>query len=124
VRTGIKLAGALLLLIAGCSAIPVVAYALENRHLDKERSRVQSLVRIGQSIDDAQRTLAQNGFRFLDDTPTRFISYQHLLVITGEAKPSILDTFFYVMGAANPLRTQSPYVVVAATLDGVVTAVR
>ena len=122
-KTRFKVGAVLLVLTAGLVGLPVISYALENRQLGAERSRVQSLIRVGQTIGDAQAALTQRGYRFHSDTPTRFISYQQLLVVIGDTTPSRLDTFFYVVGRANPLRTQSPYVVIAASLDGVVTAI-
>lgn len=123
VKARLKVGAVLLVLTAGLVALPAVSYALENRQLGAERARVHSLIRVGQTIGEAQAALAQRGFRFHGDVPTRFISYQQLLVIIGDTKPSMLDTVFYVVGGPNPLRTQSPYVVIAASLDGVVTAI-
>ena len=48
---------------------------------------------------------------------------QQMLVIIGDTSPSKIDTVFYVIGKPNPLRTQSPYVAISATLDGVITRV-
>ena len=123
VKARFKVGAVLLVLTAGLVALPAFSYALENRQLGAERARVHSLIRVGQTIGDAQAALAQRGYRFHSDAPTRFISYQQLLVIIGDTTPSALDTFFYAVGGPNPLRTQSPYVVIAASLDGVITAI-
>ena len=93
-KTRSKVAVVLLVLLAGLVAIPVIGCVRENRQL-----------------------------RFESATPTEYLAYQQLLVIIGDTTPSRLDTLFYVIGGGNPLRTESSYVVMAASPDGVITAI-
>lgn len=122
-RARTKAAYFLVAILAWLVLIPVIGYAWDNRQLQAERCRVHSLIRVGQSIVDGQEILRQSGYRFHRDTPTRFLDYQQLLVIIGDPTPSMLDKLCYVVGLTNPLRTESPYVVIAASLDGVITKV-
>lgn len=118
-----KVVAVLFALTAGLVAIPVISYARENRQLATARSRVHGLVRVGQSIQDAEAMLRRSGYGFHGDALTRHLDYQQLLVIIGDTTPSKLDTMFYVIGGPNPLRTQSPYVAISASLDGLITRV-
>jgi hypothetical protein len=110
-------------LAAGLVGIPVISYARENHLLAAERSRVHGLVRVGQRISDAETAIRRSGYRIYGDAPTRYLEYEQLLVIIGDTSPSTLDTLCYVIGRPNPLSTQSPYVTISATLDGVITRV-
>ncbi len=114
----------ILVLTAVLVAIPLIDYERESRRLGAERARVCGLIRVGQSIVDAQENLRRSGFRFHSDTPTRFLDYQELLVIIGDTTPSRLDTLLYVIGRGNPLRTESPYVSIAASPDGLITEIK
>ena len=122
-KTRSKVAVVLLVLLAGLVAIPVIGCVRENRQLRAERAREHSLVHVGQNLGEAQGTLRQRGYRFQSATPTEYLDYHQLLVIIGDTTPSRLDTLFYVIGGGNPLRTESSYVVMAASPDGVITAI-
>ena len=115
-------AGCALLLI-GVFTTPAIVYAVEDRQVRAERERVHALIHVGQDLAEAQEVLRENGYGFYSETPTRYRSYQQLLVIVGDPEPSSLDTLFYTLGS-NPFRSESPYANISASLDGVITKIR
>ncbi len=100
---------------------------LEARQIRTERARVHDLVSVGHTIADAQRILTEKGYTLLYEKPihpTQAKDYVQQLVIIGDTQPTASDTLFYVTtGGANPLRKESPYVVIEAGNDGIITSI-
>ncbi len=95
--------------------------------LREERDRVYELVTTGQSIDQAQRVLREKGYRLVYDKPihpTAAKDYVQQLVIIGNTRPGISETVRYtVTGAGKRREGTSPYVIIEAGNDGVITRV-
>jgi len=100
---------------------------LEAKQIRTERASVHDLVAVGHNISDAQRILRAKGYALLYEDPihpTQAKDYLQQLVVIGETTPTASDTFFYVTtGGANPLRKESPYVVIEAGNDGIITRI-
>ncbi len=91
------------------------------------RDHVHTLVSEGQDIADAQRILRDKGYRLLYDKPrhvTQAKDYVVQQVVIGDNRIKPSDTFFYALtGGRNPLRKESPYVMIEAGNDGIITKV-
>ncbi len=123
ITIGVAVALGIACIIAGCAGCAM----LEARQIRTERARVHDLVAVGHDIADAQRILKEKGYALLYKEPihpTQAKDYVQQLVIIGETNPTASDTFFYVTtGGGNPLRKESPYVMIEAGNDGVITRV-
>ena len=99
----------------------------EDAELRRERNKVYALIEVGQNLSEAEGILRRSGFELYHDgpiQPTIDKDYLQQLVIIGDATPSGTDTFFYSLtGGANPLRDESPYVIIGATNDGAITRI-
>ena len=115
---------AIVCIIAGCAGCTM----LEAKQLRSERVCVHELIAVGQHISEAQRILTEKGYalRYGEPIhPTKAKDYVQQLVIIGETQPTASDTFFYVTtGGRNPLQKESPYVVIEAGNDGIITRVK
>jgi hypothetical protein len=122
-RITIGIALGIACIMAGCAGCAM----LEARQIRAERDRVHGLVAVGHSFFDAQRVLKEKGYALLYKEPihpTQAKDYVQQLVIIGETQPTASDTFFYVTtGGANPLWKESPYVILEAGNDGIITRV-
>ncbi len=100
---------------------------LEAKQIRTERASVHDLVAVGHNISNAQRILIAQGYPLRYEKPiypTQAKDYVQQLVIIGETNPTASDTFSYVTsGGENPLRRESPYVVIEAGNDGIITRV-
>ncbi len=110
-------------IIAGCTGCAM----LQTKHLRAERARVHQLVTVGQTIESAQAALRSNGFVLFYESPVDLLKdgtvFQQLVRIS-KTGPTGDDTFFYtITGGKNPFRKESPYVVIEAGADGIITKV-
>lgn len=92
------------------------------------RARVNDLISVGQSLNDAQRTLRDSGFRLSYDEPikpTVAEDYLHQLVIVGNTSPNSFESFGYAAGLSwMPfIHGESAYVIINADLDGTITEI-
>lgn len=95
----------------------------------KNRAHVSTLIRIGQNLDEAERILKDARFRLLHDkpiAPTINKDYLHQIVIIGNPKPNIFETIAY--STELPwmpfIHSESPYLVIDATLAGTITGIK
>jgi hypothetical protein len=114
---------ALACIISGCSGCAM----FKANRIRTERASVHDLVAVGHNISDAQRILIAQGYALRYEKPihpTQAKDYVQQLVIIGETNPTAGDTVFYVTsGGKHPLRRESPYVVIEAGNDGIITRV-
>lgn len=100
---------------------------LQTRHLRSEKSKIYSLVSVGQNINDAEMTLRQAGYKLTHATAihvTKNKDYVQQIVQIGDGLPTASDTFFYtITGGDNPLRLESDHVVIEAGNDHIITKV-
>ena len=94
----------------------------------QNRSRVLELVKVGQELEKAEHRLRNAGFKLLYDqpiTPTVNEDYLQQLVIVGETRPNTFETIGYVTQASwIPFtHSESPYVKINASLEGIITEV-
>lgn len=106
--------------------IPIWKNDMEAR---KNREQVYGLVEIGDDLELAQEKLRKAGFRLMYDnpiTPTIDRDYFQQLVIIGNTRPNFFETMGYTMQARwMPFtHSESPYVIISATLDGEITRIR
>ena len=92
----------------------------------QNRARVNELISVGQNLDEAQRILRDSGFALYYDepiTPTINKDYFQQLVIVGETRPNSFESFAYAAGLSwMPFtHSESPYVIIDASLDGTIT---
>ena len=92
----------------------------------QNRARVNVLISVGQNLDEAQRILRDSGFTLYYDepiTPTINKDYFQQLVIVGETRPNSFESFAYATGLSwMPFtHSESPYVIIDASLDGTIT---
>lgn len=122
-RNGYLIALATLLLVVVAFYLPVWIDDAEAR---RNRARVNELISLGQNLGEAQKILRDAGFRLYHDqpvTPTINKDYYQQLVIVGDTRPNAFETIAYTVGLSwMPFtRSESPYVVIDADLDGIIT---
>ena len=99
---------------------------IDDAEARRNRARVKELVSLGQDLDEAQRALRDAGFRLSYDEPIKPTvnqDYQQQLVIVGKTQPNAFETFAYAAGLSwRPFtHSESPYVIINASLDGRIT---
>ena len=91
------------------------------------KEEVLRLVHVGQDISEAEAILKENDFRLYHDepiTPTYDESYLQQLVIVGNTQPSFFESISYATGIWMPFTSgESPYLIINADLDGVITEI-
>ena len=120
--------GCLIVLIA-IALISVLLYIpIWNAHAEarQNRARVNELISVGQNLDEAQRILRDSGFALYYDepiTPTINKDYFQQLAIVGETRPNSFESFAYAAGLSwIPFtHSESPYVIIDASLDRTIT---
>ena len=107
--------------LAGCTVS-------EDRALRKERERVLSLITVGQDFDEAQNTLREKGYKLFYEEPIQPTSkkdYYQQLVVIGNTNPNLMETVSYVTNKNLPgTRSESPYVIINADLNGKIIKIR
>jgi len=105
-------------------AICVAAIAWNVRvartQLADAKARVYEMVDIGQSLPVVEQRLISQGYILVYEKaiyPTG-PKYMQQLVKIGNTDRSVIDTFCYTVGIANPLSPGLPYVVIDASPDG------
>lgn len=92
----------------------------------QNRDRVNALISIGQNLNEAQQILRDSGFKLSYEEPIKPTinkDYFQQLVIVGETQPNSFESFAYAAGLSwMPFtHSESPYVIINASLDGTIT---
>lgn len=94
----------------------------------RNRERVNNLIQVGDQILEAQHILTEEGFTLVYEEPihpTGPEDYLQQLVVIGDTRHSPAETFFYVTtGGAGPIKKESPYVIIEAQNDGIITVIK
>ena len=114
-----------LIVAVGISVISRVRHESDVRH---HKSRVLSVVRIGDKISDAQQAVRDRGYQLtygepLDQTGTgeEWIQIVNLFY----SSPTALDTLWYVTtGGSPPFARSASRLVIVSDADGIVTKIR
>ncbi|MGC4071580.1 MAG: hypothetical protein QM760_03550 [Nibricoccus sp.] len=101
----------------------------ERAEADANRSKILSLVAVGDSLNDAASKLKTAGFSFayskpIDPTGRGEYLQQLVLIHPALLKPRTQDTIRYTTGMAPSKTETSPYVIVEASTAGIITKLR
>lgn len=100
--------------------------SIQDAETRRNRDKAMELIAVGQSLEEAESVLQDAGFRLLHDepaSPTINKDYLQQLVIIGDTKANAFDTVAYFTGSSwMPFTsTESPFLVIEADLDGIIT---
>ena len=93
------------------------------------RLKVQYLVRVGESLPEAERLVVSAGFELMHSkaiTPSVGKDYLQQLVIVGNTQPNMFESIGYTTGISWMPFTheESSYVVIDAELNGTIREIR
>lgn len=120
-----------IIVFLAAALISVLLYVpiwIDDAEARRNREQVYSLISVGQDFDEAQQILLDSGFELFYEEPIKPTineDYYQQLVIVGETQPNMFESFGY---AADILwmpftHTESPYVVINASLEGTITEI-
>ena len=112
--------------LALLSVILYIPVWIDDAEARRNRDRVNNLISVGQDFDEAQRVLRDAGFQLVYGSPikpTIAEDFFSQLVIVGDTRHNAFETIGYVIDVSwMPFtRTESSYVHIRASLEGVVT---
>ena len=111
------------------SLILYIPIWLNDAEARENRARVNQLISVGHNLDEAQRVLRESGFKLSYDEPIKPTinkDYFQQLVVVGETRPNSFETFAYAAGISwMPFtHSESPYVIINASLDCIITSIK
>lgn len=95
----------------------------------ENKGRVNKIIEIGQNLGEAEQILRNAGFQLMHDeaiAPTVDKDYLQQLVVVGETQPNGFESFAYAAQLSwMPFtHSESPYVIINATLDGAIIKIK
>jgi len=122
----------LVIFLCAIAAIITLGYIpiwKNDREARENRKEVYSLIEQGEDLTKAEEKLRSAGFRLGYEepiTPTIDKDYLQQIVVIGNTKPNFFESIGYASGASwMPfVHSESPYVIIDATLEGEIIRIR
>jgi hypothetical protein len=114
-------------IIVGIVFLGYIPIWREDARARESRIRVYQLISVGEDLNKAEDKLKNKGFKLWHDepiAPTVNKDYLQQIVIVGNTLPNNFESFSYASGWWMPFtHSESPYVIINATLEGIITEI-
>jgi len=100
---------------------------INNRKIVEKKNEIKNFISIGDKLDNAENILKSKKYKLFYPKaidPTGNKKYLQQIIIVSEWSPNFIDTINYTASINLPFGTESPYIIIKANNDQVISEIQ